>query len=61
VAILAREHGIPFYVAAPWSTIELATVTGEDISHRGAASFRSYRNHGGRQLTPDGAAFAIQL
>jgi hypothetical protein len=25
VAILAREHGIPFYVAAPWSTIDLAT------------------------------------
>ena len=25
VAILAKEHGIPFYVAAPWSTIDLAT------------------------------------
>ncbi len=24
VAILAKEHGIPFYVAAPWSTIDLA-------------------------------------
>ena len=31
VAILAREHGIPFYVAAPWSTIDLATPTGEQI------------------------------
>jgi methylthioribose-1-phosphate isomerase len=31
VAILAREHGIPFYVAAPWSTIDLATATGDLI------------------------------
>ena len=23
VAILAKEHGIPFYVAAPWSTLDL--------------------------------------
>ena len=29
VAILAREHGIPFYVAAPWSTIDLNTSSGE--------------------------------
>ena len=27
LAVLAREHGIPFYVAAPWSTIDLATAT----------------------------------
>ena len=31
VAILAKEHGIPFYVACPWSTIDLATATGDDI------------------------------
>ena len=31
VAILAKEHGIPFYVAAPWSTIDTATATGDDI------------------------------
>ncbi len=31
VAILAKEHGIPFYVAAPWSTIDLETATGSDI------------------------------
>src|SRR5260370_2816088 len=24
-AILAMEHGIPFYVAAPWATIDIAT------------------------------------
>ncbi len=31
VAVLARAHGIPFYVAAPSSTIDLATVSGRDI------------------------------
>ncbi len=31
VAILAKEHGIPFYVAAPWSTIDLNTPTGDQI------------------------------
>jgi methylthioribose-1-phosphate isomerase len=31
VAILAREHGIPFYVAAPFSTVDFSTPTGDDI------------------------------
>jgi methylthioribose-1-phosphate isomerase len=31
VAVLARHHGIPFYVAAPSSTIDVATATGADI------------------------------
>jgi methylthioribose-1-phosphate isomerase len=31
VALLAKAHNIPFYVAAPLSTIDLATKTGEDI------------------------------
>src|ERR1700738_1090589 len=31
VAVLAKEHGIPFYVAAPWSTIDLATKHAADI------------------------------
>jgi methylthioribose-1-phosphate isomerase len=31
VAILAKEHGIPFYVAAPFSTVDLETPTGEEI------------------------------
>ena len=31
VAVLAKEHGIPFYVAAPWSTIDLATKDGDAI------------------------------
>lgn len=31
VAILAHEYGIPFYVCAPSSTIDMATPTGEQI------------------------------
>jgi methylthioribose-1-phosphate isomerase len=31
VAILAKEHNIPFYVAAPFSTIDFYTPTGDDI------------------------------
>jgi methylthioribose-1-phosphate isomerase len=31
VAVLAKAHGIPFYVACPMSTIDLNTPTGADI------------------------------
>ncbi|WP_127580156.1 S-methyl-5-thioribose-1-phosphate isomerase [Paenibacillus koleovorans] len=31
VAVLAKAHGIPFYVACPMSTIDLNTPTGEQI------------------------------
>jgi methylthioribose-1-phosphate isomerase len=31
LAVLARHHGLPFYVAAPWSTVDLATASGADI------------------------------
>jgi methylthioribose-1-phosphate isomerase len=53
VAILAKEHGIPFYVAAPWSTIDMATPTGDliPIEERPAVEVT---HHGGRQLTPNG-------
>jgi methylthioribose-1-phosphate isomerase len=53
VAILAKEHGIPFYVAAPWSTIDLATATGDSIpiEERPAVEVT---HHGGKQLTPNG-------
>jgi len=53
VAILAKEHGIPFYCAAPWSTIDLATPTGDaiPIEERSAVEVT---HHGGKQLTPYG-------
>ncbi|MGD0734091.1 MAG: S-methyl-5-thioribose-1-phosphate isomerase [Terracidiphilus sp.] len=53
VAILAKEHGIPFYVAAPWSTIDLATATGEAIPIE-ERSAMEVTHHGGKQLTPNG-------
>ncbi len=53
VAILAKEHGIPFYVAAPWSTIDMETPNGEviPIEERPAVEVT---HHGGKQLTPHG-------
>ena len=53
VAILAREHGIPFYVAAPWSTIDMATPTGDPIpiEERPATEVT---HHAGKQVTPHG-------
>jgi methylthioribose-1-phosphate isomerase len=53
VAILAREHGIPFYVAAPWSTIDLATATGDAIPIEERPA-REVTHHAGKQLTPNG-------
>jgi methylthioribose-1-phosphate isomerase len=53
VAILAREHGIPFYVAAPWSTIDLATATGEAIPIEERPHVE-VTHHAGKQLTPNG-------
>lgn len=31
LAVLARENGVPFYVAAPWSTVDLSIESGEDV------------------------------
>src|SRR5512138_778037 len=31
LAVLAAHHRLPFYVAAPWSTVDLATPTGASI------------------------------
>jgi methylthioribose-1-phosphate isomerase len=54
VAVLAREHGIPFYVAAPLSTVDLGTPDGSGIpiEERNA---REVTHVGTNRLTPDGA------
>jgi len=54
VAILAREHGIPFYVAAPASTFDLSLPTGEGIpiEQRGAEEITEGF---GRRTAPHGA------
>src|SRR5437016_5390596 len=53
VAVLARQHNIPFYVAAPISTVDLSTPTGEEIpiEERDAREVTHVRDH---QLTPAG-------
>src|SRR5438093_1552385 len=53
VAVLAMQHNIPFYVAAPLSTVDLSTATGEDIpiEERNAKEVTHLRDH---QLTPEG-------
>ena len=55
VAVLARQHNIPFYVAAPISTVDLNTATGEGIpiEQRNA---REVTHIGDHQLVPDGVA-----
>ena len=53
VAVLAREHGIPFYVAAPWSTVDLNTPTGEQIPIEQRSPIE-ITHHAGKQIAPDG-------
>jgi len=55
VAVLAKQHNIPFYVAAPLSTVDLSTATGDEIpiEQRDAREVTHLRDH---QLTPDGVA-----
>ncbi len=52
VAILAKEHGIPFYVAAPWATIDLQTAHGDEIPIE-QRDRREVTHSNGRQMTPD--------
>lgn len=53
VALLCKAHGIPFYVAGPTSTIDLATPTGDaiPIEQRPAGELTHLGN---RQLVPTG-------
>jgi methylthioribose-1-phosphate isomerase len=53
VAVLAREHGVPFYVAAPLTTLDLSLESGEEIpiEERDAREVTHIRDH---QLAPEG-------
>jgi methylthioribose-1-phosphate isomerase len=53
VAVLAREHNIPFYVAAPLTTLDLSLKSGEQIpiEERDAKEVTHIRDY---QLAPDG-------
>jgi methylthioribose-1-phosphate isomerase len=54
VAVLAREHDIPFYVAAPLSTIDLDTPDGSGIPIE-ERNVREVTHLGSARLTPEGA------
>jgi len=53
LAVLAKENGIPFYVAAPVSTIDLGTPDGAAIPIE-ERSPDEVTHHGGRRLAPAG-------
>ena len=53
LAVLAREHNIPFYVAAPFSSIDMEMPDGSKIPIEQRAS-REVTHVGEKQLTPTG-------
>lgn len=57
VAVLAKEHGIPFYVAAPVSTIDIKISEGDDIpiEERGSEEMTHI---GGVRVAPEGVTVA---
>lgn len=56
VSILAKEHHIPFYVAAPTSTIDFDMLSGDDIviEERPSDEIKWIK---GQQIAPDGIRF----
>ena len=53
LAVLAKENGIPFYVAAPTSTVDLSLINGDDIEieERSPSEVTEFR---GVPVAPDG-------
>lgn len=47
LAVLASQHNIPFYVACPWSTIDMSTKTGSEVTieERDAKEVTGYGNY----------------
>jgi len=54
VAVLAKAHGIPFYVAAPVSTIDLETPDGEKIPIEERNASEVTQLHWSRVIAPPG-------
>lgn len=53
VAVLAREHGIPFYVAAPFSTVDMNLESGSGIPIE-ERSPEEVTHVGGQRMAPEG-------
>jgi len=57
IAVLAKEHGVPFYVAAPVSTLDLSLASGEDIPIE-QRSAEEVTHLSGVRISPAGVAAA---
>jgi methylthioribose-1-phosphate isomerase len=55
VAVLAKENGIPFYVAAPISTVDMACLDGSKIPIEQRSS-KEISHIAGKQMVPDGVS-----
>jgi methylthioribose-1-phosphate isomerase len=55
VAVLAKENGIPFYVAAPISTVDLACANGDKIPIE-QRSVEEITHIAGKQMVPNGVS-----
>ncbi len=53
LAVLARKHGLPFYVAAPFSTVDLKLASGAEIPIEERAP-NEVTHLGGQPLAPEG-------
>jgi len=56
VAVLAKAHNIPFYVAAPYSTIDLNTKSGDEIPIEQRNSSEVTTIHGSHPIAPKDVA-----
>jgi methylthioribose-1-phosphate isomerase len=57
LAVLARENGIPFYVVAPTSTVDLALTSGTEIPIEERSS-REVTDIAGSRIAPEGVIAA---
>ena len=55
LALVAQAHGVPFYVAAPTTTIDLQTKSGDEIEIE-ERPFSEITTIGSQQVAPTGAA-----
>jgi methylthioribose-1-phosphate isomerase len=55
LGVLARENGVPFYVAAPVSTFDLSIPSGDRIPIEERAA-EEVTHHGGRRLAAEGVS-----
>ena len=55
MAVLAKENGIPFYVAAPVSTFDLSIASGAEIPIEERPA-DEVTHHGGQRMAPAGVS-----